>query len=57
LRITEEGEYGLAAAFGLDPASFSAESPGEAAGAVVGGRSAGIAPAHRPSLSDRVAAR
>ena len=57
LRITDEGEYGLAAAFGLDPAGFSAESTSEAAGAAAAYRSAGIAPAHRPSLSDRVAAR
>ena len=31
LRITDEGEYGLTAAFGLDPAGLSVESRGDAA--------------------------
>jgi DNA-binding transcriptional ArsR family regulator len=57
LRITDEGEYGLAAAFGLDPAGWSIESPSEAARTAAAYRSSGIAPAHRPSLSDPVAAR
>jgi DNA-binding transcriptional ArsR family regulator len=57
LRITEEGEYALAAAFGLDPARFSVESPDEAAKWASAFHPSGIAPGHRPSLSDQVAAR
>jgi hypothetical protein len=57
LRITNEGAYGLAAAFGLDPAGFSVEPTAEAARAAASDPSSDIAPAHRPSLSDPLVAR